>query len=427
MGEIDVSKLPSDNIGKKCFIGLVDADLLDNGTRHPNLVIMKLAGYCREHGFSYELLYKDDTDVEMYEHIYVSKVFTFTKLPSFLSGCQTKHSSVHFGGTGFYAMVDDMEEFTKLRELDMKQLENDPILPGFNMRTQMPYYDVYHEFIELQLQKGRKKSYYKDYLDYSIGFYTRGCFRQCSFCVNKGTKKVEMYSDLKYWVDENRSSIYLWDDNILGAGNLVEDANGKKIPLWEKCLDDLMIVGKPFQFRQGLDMRLMTEKMAEKLSKCKYHGDFIFAFDHIKDKELIEKKLSIWRKYCRKETKFYVLVAYDGLDENDVENAFERIKILMSQGCLPYIMRYEAYKDSRFKTLYTQLARWCNQPNFLKKTSFRQYCVKNEEYHRKMTPNAKTNCSCYQSMIDFEKEFPEIASKYYDLRWEEINRFIRNK
>ena len=30
---------------KKLKIGLVDADLLCNGTRHPNLVLMKLAGF----------------------------------------------------------------------------------------------------------------------------------------------------------------------------------------------------------------------------------------------------------------------------------------------------------------------------------------------------------------------------------------------
>ena len=31
-------------------IGLIDADLLDNGTRHPNLAVMKLAGYYLENG-----------------------------------------------------------------------------------------------------------------------------------------------------------------------------------------------------------------------------------------------------------------------------------------------------------------------------------------------------------------------------------------
>ena len=37
---------------KKIFkIGLVDADLLCNGTRHPNLALLKIAGYFRDNGF----------------------------------------------------------------------------------------------------------------------------------------------------------------------------------------------------------------------------------------------------------------------------------------------------------------------------------------------------------------------------------------
>lgn len=34
----------------KKIIGIVDADLLDNGTRHPNLVCLKLAGWYRAQG-----------------------------------------------------------------------------------------------------------------------------------------------------------------------------------------------------------------------------------------------------------------------------------------------------------------------------------------------------------------------------------------
>lgn len=37
-------------------IDLIDADLLDNGTRHPNLVIMKLSGYFKEKGCDVELI-----------------------------------------------------------------------------------------------------------------------------------------------------------------------------------------------------------------------------------------------------------------------------------------------------------------------------------------------------------------------------------
>jgi hypothetical protein len=191
----------------------------------------------------------------------------------------------------------------------------------------------------------------------------------------------------------------------------------------------------------------MTEEKAELLSKIKHHGDYIFAFDHYRLDDPEERRsveqtlrgLKVWRKFCLKSTKLYVLVAYDSQDEHDIEGAFFRIRKLMEFGCLPYIMRFEEYNNSRFKSFYTQLARWCNQPSFFKKMSFRQYCVRNEEYHQgiqNLTPkgiyNTKltlpdgfvpkpTYCSCYQTMIDFENEFPDIAKQYFDLRYEEIN------
>jgi len=199
-------------------------------------------------------------------------------------------------------------------------------------------------------------------------------------------------------------------------------------------MDSLKATNKLFQFRQGMGIRLMTDAKAELLSKVKYHGDYIFAFDHYRMDDPIEKKqveqtirgLQIWRRHCKKSTKLYVLVAYDSQDERDIEGTFFRIKTLMEYRCLPYIMRFEAYHQSRFKSLYIQLARWCNQPSFFKKKSFREYCEANEEYHRRHTPKAKKNCVCYQSMLDFEKEFPEIAAKYFDLRFDDLSAKSKN-
>ena len=208
-------------------------------------------------------------------------------------------------------------------------------------------------------------------------------------------------------MDIERPYIYLWDDNFLGYQG------------WEEILDELEATKKPFQFRQGLDVRLMTDRIANRLSKTRYHGDFIFAFDHIKDRDLIESKLKLWRRYTAKTTKLYVLCAFDSQDEIDIVNTFERIRILMKHGCLPYIMRYEKYKTSKFRSLYTQLARWCNQPQFFKKKSFRQFCEANQEYHK----NPDTLCAAYQALVDFEKDYPDIAKEYFDLRYEEENEY----
>ena len=55
------------------------------------------------------------------------------------------------------------------------------------------------------------------------------------------------------------------------------------------------------------------------LNDVKYHGDYIFAFDHYRMDDVNEKRqveqtikgLKVWREYCKKSTKLYVLVAYD--------------------------------------------------------------------------------------------------------------------
>ena len=59
----------------KC-IGLCDADLLDNGTRHPNLVLMKIAGFLFDNHILFELILDPKANLERYEHVFLSRVFT---------------------------------------------------------------------------------------------------------------------------------------------------------------------------------------------------------------------------------------------------------------------------------------------------------------------------------------------------------------
>ncbi len=363
-------------------IGIIDADLLDNGTRHPNLALMKISGYNKEQGHSVTLL-DSYTGLNSYDKVYISRVFTFTSVPEGI----TSLPNVVVGGTGFFE--DGGEN-----------------LP-YEIEHHMPDYDLYKDYANGEIDKGRNKNAVSDYLDYSIGFTTRGCFRKCSFCVNKKYDKAVIHSPVNEFYDPTRPYIYLWDDNFLAFGG------------WESILDDLEATGKPFQFRQGIDVRLMTDKKAKRLSNTKYHGDFIFAFDHLEERDLIEEKLKLWKRYSIKTTKLYVLCAYNSQDEHDIVDTFERIKILMKYGCLPYIMRYESYKDSPWRTLYVQIARWCNQPQFFKKKSFRQFCEANQDYHK----NPETTCAAYQSMLDFEKVHPDIAKKYFDLRFDKENQY----
>lgn len=370
----------------KLKIGLIDADLLDNGTRHPNLALMKISAFQKNKGNNVVLL-ETYEDIESFDKVYISKVFSFTKVPGFIYN----HPKVVKGGTGFF--------------------EDDSVELPPEIEFIMPDYNLYLNYIDKKIAEGARRSRFADYLDYSIGFTTRGCFRKCNFCVNKKYDRAFRHSKVSDFLDLSRPKIYLWDDNFFAY------------PHWQDILQDLIDTNKPFQFRQGLDIRLLTRKKAKMLSKAKYNGDFIFAFDHIEDKELIINKLKLWRQYTKKSTKLYVLTAYDSQDHIDIINTFKRIEILMKFGCLPYIMRYESetlsYRDSKYSTLYTQIARWCNQPNFFKKMSFRQFCLANQKYAKNQT----RNCACYQAMLDFEVEFPAIAAEYFDLRFEDLNRY----
>jgi len=372
----EMFKLPLE-IDKSKKIGLIDADLLDNGTRHPNLALMKISSYFKNSGNNLELV-TNYNDYIKYDILILSRVFTFTKIPSFIF-----EKELILGGTGF-----SIENF-KTYDLPNK------------IEHSAPDYDLYSDFVKDKIAKGDSKNKWKDYIDYSIGFITRGCFRKCDFCVNKKYDFAFKHAELNEFLDKDRKKIYLWDDNFLAY------------PKWEEELDKLILTGKYFQFKQGLDIRLMTDKIAKKLSKCKYYGDFIFAFDHIEDAEEIEKKLKIWRKHCEKGTKLYLFCAYNSQDENDIDILFQRIEILFRNKCLPYIMRYESYKDSQFEGVYINVTRWANQQNIVKKMSFREFCEREQSSKK----NQSENCSSMRSLLWFEEQFPHVAEKYFDLKY----------
>ncbi len=364
-------------------IGIIDADLLDNRTLHPNLVCLKLSGYYKSQGENVSLI-TDYADIGKYDVVYMSKVFNFTKVP-INPFDKEKYPNLHIGGTGFF-------------------WKDGPMLAD-EIEHHMPDYSLYDVYINQAIANGVKESRLKYYRDFSIGFTTRGCVRKCSFCVNEKYDKVFRHSSVTEFLDTSRKYIHLLDDNILA------------FPGWREIFKELDATGKPFQFRQGMDMRLMTEEKAKVIATSNYRGEYIFAFDNIDEKDLIERKLLIWQKHAKKRSKLYVLCGYYSQDVNDVVSTFERIRILIYHHCLPYIMRHEYFNKSKYRSLYTTIARWCNQPQFFIKMSFRQYCEANQRYKK----NQETLCSAMLSMVEFEREYPEVAKKYFDMRWDDFN------
>lgn len=379
-------------------IAIIDADLIGRKKhRFPNLVCMKLSNYLRKEKGKNPVLKLDYDNLEDYEEVYIAKVFTDTPFPEGI----VETDKIHLGGTGFF-------------------FDKAPNLPD-EIEHYMPDYHLYDNWIAGQVANARKKAeaekkefnekryliQFKEYLEYSIGFLTRGCFRKCPFCVNQKYDHVFKHSPLSEFYDSNRRKICLLDDNVLGY------------PKFNELIEELSATKRAFKFKQGLDERLLTDEKGKLLFSLRYDGDFTFAFDNLSDYDLIHKKLEILKKHRRRKgIRFYVLVGFEGTDYKDIESAFIRIELLLRYGCLPYIMRYQSkddapWKNSKYSSLYVTIARWCNQANIVKKMTFREFCHANQALHK----TEGTMCSSMQSMTDFEAEHPEIAAKYFDVRY----------
>lgn len=391
-------------------IAIVDADLLGR-TKHrfPNLVCEKISAYYKEKGAEVVLKLNYE-NLDQYDEVFISKVFTDTWVPDWISEGVNMDTvevnlpaNIHVGGTGFF--------FAHAPNLD-NEIEH-----------HIPDYHLYDEWIESEVNRAKeehekagkhfnKNSFmiqFKEYTDYSIGFVTRGCFRKCPFCVNQKYDRVFLHSPIEEFYDSSRKKICLLDDNVLGC------------PEWKKILEELIGLKKPFKFKQGMDERLLTEEKCQLLFSASYDGDYTFAFDNISDYDLIHKKLKLIRKYSKATNiKFYVLVGFESTDGQDIENMWKRVELLMRYQCLPYIMRYQnknktPWMQSKYRGMYVTMARWCNQPSFFKKKSFRQYCEANQA----LVKTEGHICSSMKALLDFEAEYPEIAKTYFDLRFDE--------
>ena len=182
-------------------IGIVDADLIGRDKhRFPNLACEKISAYWKERNADVILLTNYDWNVDDFDNIYISKVFTDTPAPEWIMN----NEKIHIGGTGFF-------------------FDKAPNLPD-EIEHHMPDYNLYDEWIEEMVRNARAnkeelgqkfnessfRSQFRKYKEYSIGFLTRGCFRKCGFCVNKKYDHVFSASTLEEFYDPSRKKICLF-------------------------------------------------------------------------------------------------------------------------------------------------------------------------------------------------------------------------
>lgn len=379
-------------------IAIIDADIVGKKKhRFPNLACMKLSSYYK--GLGNKVSLKTDYEhLEDFDKVFISKVFTATPIPEKVLNLP----NVEYGGTGFF--------YDKAKPLP-NEIEHCK-----------PDYHLYDEWISKCILKGSNPKEFEYYTDYSIGFLTRGCFRQCSFCVNKNYKQCLEHSPLSEFIDNTRPKLCFLDDNFFAC------------PKWESILKPVLESGKRFQFKQGLDERLLTVSKIIQMSKWKYDGEVIFAFDNIEDKDLIVSKLKLIKTTVpnwSRELKFYVFCGFDKNEQydtafwkQDIINLFERIRILKTFNAKPYVMRFDKVYHSEYSSFYAAVAAWCNQPGIFRSFTFRQFCQcrgmrRNgyKIYKRDVEGYLRDigiKGSEWNAMETIENKFPTIASKYFD-------------
>ena len=333
-------------------IGLIDNDMINRDLHNfPNLALMKISSYLKSKGNNVELTSWDSIGgLFDYDYYVVSKVFSDTHTPDLIN-----KENIIYGGSGFF--YDKAEK-----------------LP-YDCEHIMPDYDLYKN-AESFFNHG-KIGYYKDH---SIGFMTRGCIRQCEFCINRNSKRVEPHSPLSEFYDETKPYITLLDDNITAYKNFND--------VWK----ELQETKKPFVFKQGMDFRLLNEKRIKLMSETPQYGKtgkisqstYYFAFDNIADKKRIDKVMQIWNANMKRSvaTWMYCITGFDrtgkyenGFFEQDYNDLIWRMNYLYKNRIRPYVMVHDDCRNSPFYNKIKTLKMFSNSPINCTNRTFEEFLI----------------------------------------------------
>ena len=292
-------------------IGLIDVD----GHNWPNLCLMKLSTYHKALGDTVEWW----TPESRYDRVYKSRVFTDTYSKDTIT--VTNAGEVICGGTGYGP---------------------GPNLPDAVEHTR-PDYTLYPQFP-----------------DTAYGFLTRGCPRNCGFCIVSGKegRRSRKVADLsEFW--DGQKEIKLLDPNLLAC------------PEHMDLLEQLSRSGALVDFTQGLDCRLLTVDNIRALGAIRLK-EIHFAWDSMEENEAVLRGLYLYRENAKKNrhgkyATVYVLTNYGSIHEQDLY----RVNTLRSLGYDPYVMVYDRPSAP---PITRQLQRWANNKRiFYKVKDFADY------------------------------------------------------
>lgn len=229
----------------------------------PNYALMKISAYHKSMGDKVDWWYP----LVDFDKVYSSKIFDFTPENPYLPPDTVK------GGTGYdiHSVLPD--------EIDVM----------------FPDYSIYPQ------------------CDYAIGYITRGCPNKCCWCVvPKKEGNIKPYRKWQELVRTDSRKLVLMDNNILACEYGIQQ------------LESLIDSGYAIDLNQGMDARLVDDRIARILSQLQWIKYIRFSCDTTEQITAIEKTAELLLKHGVRPYKLFVYL----LVTSDIENAAYRVERL---------------------------------------------------------------------------------------------------
>lgn len=271
--------------------------LVDIDSKIPNLALMKISAYHRSMG--HEVSFNEPDP----DKIYVSTIFRKNRWKARGIEMFYPDVEVHYGGSGYDLAVQLPEDIEYLK----------------------PDYSIYPK------------------CDYSMGFTTRGCIRRCKFCIvpTKEGKLVRWQHPSEFH-NPDFDKIMLLDNNWYADKEWFMETSQWIVD------SDLAVI------EHGMDIRILTKDVAERLAEIRWDGTMHFAFDNVADEKAVRKGIELLESVgvdLKHNVQFYVLVGYNTTQEEDKY----RCRLLKELGTNAFVMPYVKNKWTK------RIARWANR------------------------------------------------------------------
>jgi len=314
---------------KRVNVLLVDVDSVI-----PNIALMKLSVFHKERGDNVDFQRGLKVPSKEYDVVCISCIFKENARRARRLAKRFPNAKVHLGGSG----------------VDLKATLPDEI------EHLMPDYDLYPE------------------CDASYGYTSRGCPRNCEFCiVPKKDGKAHPVADIYEFWDRRHKKIVLLDDNIFALPDH-----------FKKIAKQIIKEGLRVDFQSGLDVRLLDDEKAT-LLKAMHVSEPTFAFDDTSHERAVLRGIELLKEHGINRSNFYVLAGF----ESDFEDALYRVNRLRDLGQRVYVMPYNGDELFEKDERYRHLRGWANGRMRFASCTFDEYVRTKENGGQKQMAAAR--------------------------------------